>query len=420
MDKKVEEAIPTKSMSEQNKTGQSKNEKHSLHTLSIPSGRLDIVDALRGFALAAIILIHFIEHFSYHVYPANTGTWIDQFQFLAKQSFYLMFAGKAYAIFALLFGFSYWIQYSRRAQKGEDYAGRFAWRLAILLVFGFIDGLFFIGGDILAFYALLGFALIPLRKMKTSILLGISIFLICQPIEIWLMIQGLCTGMPLNPENLCDQYFQAVNRGAASGNWGVFFWESIQFSQLASLGWYIEHGRVSQTLGLFILGFLAGRHGLFIWSEKTQHFWAKCFIFSAIAAWPLWLAYTCVQPISSTTQFMHSSSVLLNMWLNIAITGIIASTFILLYQIPAIHRWSNNLRLYGSMSLTNYVSQSIIGALIFFPIALGLADSLSRASSFIVGLIVLFLQLLFCRWWKKGHSKGPLEAIWAKLTWINK
>lgn len=385
-----------------------------------PSNRLDVVDALRGLALAAIILIHFIEHFVYNVYPESTGTWIDQLHSLVGESFYLIFAGKAYAIFALLFGFSYWIQYSRRVAKAEDYAGRFAWRLSILLLFGFIDGLFFIGGDILAFYALLGFLLIPLRRVKTSILLGISIFLICQPIEVFLIIHGLFKSIPLNEEPFCADYFKAVNEGAASGNWIIFFWENIKFSQLASLSWYVEFGRVSQTLGLFILGFLAGKHQLFIPTDKTQQFWGKCFLFSALAAWPLWIAYECILIMGSNTQITTSSTVLVQMWLNFAITGMITSLFILLYQIPAIHRWSDALRLYGSMSLTNYVSQSIIGALIFYPIGLSLADSWGKGSSFLLGIFVLYLQLLFCRWWKKKHNKGPLEALWAQLTWIKK
>ena len=38
------------------------------------------------------------------------------------------------------------------------------------------------------------------------------------------------------------------------------------------------------------------------------------------------------------------------------------------------------------MSLTNYISQSIIGSLIFFPYALGLASTLGIAWSFVVGL----------------------------------
>lgn len=387
---------------------------------NIPSSRLDVVDALRGLALAAIILIHFIEHFVYNVYPESTGTWIDQLHSLVGESFYLIFAGKAYAIFALLFGFSYWVQYSRRVAKGEDYASRFAWRLSILLLFGFIDGLFFIGGDILAFYALLGFLLIPLRRVQTSILLGISIFLICQPIEIFLIIQGLFKSIPLNEEPFCADYFKAVNAGAASGNWGIFFWENVKFSQLASLSWYVEFGRVSQTLGLFILGFLAGKHKLFIPTNTTQQFWGKCFLFSALAAWPLWIAYECILIMDSNTQITSSSTVLLQMWLNFAITGMITSIFILLYQTPTVHRWSDSLRLYGSMSLTNYVSQSIIGALIFYPIGLSLADSWGKASSFLLGIFVLYLQLLFCRWWKNKHSKGPLEALWAQLTWIKK
>lgn len=392
----------------------------SPNNISIPAGRLDVVDALRGLALAAIILIHFIEHFIYNVYPAETHTWLDQLNTLIGDSFFLLFAGKAYSIFAVLFGFSYWIQYARRKEKGSDYTRRFAWRLFLLFIFGWVDGLFFIGGDILSLYAIVGLALIPLRRVKTSILLGIGIFLLCQPIELFFILKSYLEPSANYFGTICSPFYKSLKLSTDTGNWGVFLWENIKFSQLATLVWSLEFGRVTQTFGLFILGFLAGRHGLFVPSEKTQKFWGICFLFSAIASWPLWIAYECIQIMPPNTQLISSSTVLLHMWLNLAMTGVISSIFIILYQIPILHRWSDPLRLYGSMSLTNYVSQSVIGALLFFPIGLGLASYLGKGNSFLLGILVLYLQLLFCRWWKKKHSKGPLEALWAQLTWINK
>ena len=77
------------------------------------------------------------------------------------------------------------------------------------------------------------------------------------------------------------------------------------------------------------------------------------------------------------------------------------------------------MRLYGKMSLTNYISQSIIGALIYFPIGLYLAPYCGYTVSLLIGIAVFILQLIFCRYWLSSHKQGPLEAIWHRLTWIN-
>ena len=70
------------------------------------------------------------------------------------------------------------------------------------------------------------------------------------------------------------------------------------------------------------------------------------------------------------------------------------------------------------MSLTNYISQSIIGSIIFFPYALGLAPHLNIAFSLAVGVIVMLLQIKFCQYWLKSNKQGPLENIWKQMTWI--
>ncbi|MBO5750385.1 MAG: DUF418 domain-containing protein, partial [Bacteroidaceae bacterium] len=73
---------------------------------------------------------------------------------------------------------------------------------------------------------------------------------------------------------------------------------------------------------------------------------------------------------------------------------------------------------YGRMSLTNYITQSIIGSAIFYNWGFALYDELGITASICVGAGILFLQILFCNWWLRHHTHGPLEWVWRKLTWI--
>ncbi len=71
---------------------------------------------------------------------------------------------------------------------------------------------------------------------------------------------------------------------------------------------------------------------------------------------------------------------------------------------------------YGRMSLTNYISQSIIGSFIFYH--WGLHLNLCDTASALLFAVILLGQILICRWWMKSHTHGPLEWAWKKLTWI--
>ena len=73
--------------------------------------RVDAADVLRGFAVLAIILLHSIEHFNFYSFPdpATQSTWLNFTDKAIWDSLFFAFGGKAYAIFALLFGFSFFI-----------------------------------------------------------------------------------------------------------------------------------------------------------------------------------------------------------------------------------------------------------------------------------------------------------------------
>ena len=70
-------------------------------------GRLECVDALRGFALIAIVILHSIEH--YNLFAAITWEpqWLVWLDGKIVEVIWFLMAGKAYATFSLLFGFSF-------------------------------------------------------------------------------------------------------------------------------------------------------------------------------------------------------------------------------------------------------------------------------------------------------------------------
>ncbi|WP_341220189.1 heparan-alpha-glucosaminide N-acetyltransferase domain-containing protein [Polaribacter atrinae] len=67
--------------------------------------RLDAVDALRGFAILAIMLLHSIEHFNFYVFPDASlqPAWLTTLDGYIWDTLFFLFGGKGYAIFALLF-----------------------------------------------------------------------------------------------------------------------------------------------------------------------------------------------------------------------------------------------------------------------------------------------------------------------------
>ena len=78
----------------------------------------------------------------------------------------------------------------------------------------------------------------------------------------------------------------------------------------------------------------------------------------------------------------------------------------------------HHLCIFGRMSLTNYLLQSIIGCFIFCGYGLACYRLLGITYAVMVGCCMVIVQYLFARYWFSNHSRGPLEGLWRKLTWI--
>jgi uncharacterized protein len=146
------------------------------------SPRIEVVDALRGFAILSIMLLHNIEHFDFYYFPEQLPQWMKALDGNIWKTLFFIFSGKSYAIFSLLFGLTFFIQFNNQQKKGLDFSGRFAWRLFLLLIFGFINSMFY-EGDILSFYAVLGIVLLPVRKLNDLWVFIIAVVFMLQPVE---------------------------------------------------------------------------------------------------------------------------------------------------------------------------------------------------------------------------------------------
>ncbi len=380
--------------------------------------RIEVVDALRGFAVMAIILVHNLEHFIFPVYPTDSPEWLNILDHGVFNSVFSLFAGKAYAIFALLFGFTFYIQTNNQKKQGKDFGYRFLWRLVLLVGFATLNAAFFPAGDVLLLFAVVGLVLFFTRNWSDKAILITSIIFLLQPVEWYHYIASLINPAHQLPDLKVGEMYSEVTEYTKSGNFGEFILGNITLGQKASLFWAINAGRFFQTAGLFLLGFYIGRKQLFVSSEKNLRLWIKTLIVSAISFAPLYTLKELVMKNEAIIQ--QSAGTAFDMWQKLAFTLVLVASFVILYPNNTFNKMVSNLRFYGKMSLTNYITQSIIGAFIYFPFGLYLAPYCGYTISLLIGIFTFLLQVRFCKWWLNKHKQGPLEYIWHKWTWIGK
>ena len=165
------------------------------------------------------------------------------------------------------------------------------------------------------------------------------------------------------------------------------------------------------------MGLYIGRKELFVTSELHLKFWIKALILAAISFAPLYSLKELIMQ-SDSDLVKQTVGTAFDMWQKFAFTIVLVASFVILYQKEKFKNAVTSLRFYGKMSLTNYITQSIAGAIIYFPFGLYLAPYCGYTVSVLIGFVLFLLQVRFCKWWLSGHKQGPLESIWHKWTWM--
>lgn len=384
-----------------------------------PQARITLIDALRGSALAGLFAVHCVEHFELTLYPENRSALMLQLDQWFNSAAFFLFSGKAYAIFAMMFGVSFMLLLQSWARRGIDVFTRFLWRLALLAGFGYLNGILY-SGDILLVMALLGLPLVLIYRLPDKVLGWIAaLFLLQIPTAVYAV---HCLRHPefAPPQPLHWGIFGQVRSAQAGNSLGDLVELLAGRGQLMRLLFTYETGRYLQMLGLFVCGLLLGRHHILENTAVARRFGGRVLIFG-LAGFAVFLPLKLMLPYWGV-EGMRAYYV--NNWIgayaNLAQMAIWVGGFVLLYLHDGWRRALDWFVPLGRMSLTAYVSQAAFFVPLFYGFGFGLYRKLGQFHSILVGIVFIVVQAALAKLWLKHFHYGPLEWLWrcgTNRTW---
>jgi len=390
------------------------------------------MDVLRGFAILGIFIAN-LNGFSWYNGSAKaTGPYLlpgaDNTMSFLHQMF---IEGKFYSIFSLLFGWGIALQFKRAEERGINALPTVRRRLFFMLLLGAVHLLLW-PGDIVFFYAILAFVLLPLRKLSNKTLLITGCLLVLSPILLyWLKM----TWPVLNyPADLAIKTATKVESSLFTikseqdflniMKHGNSWFEQVQMNVV---GFFYRYNylffvsRIPKVLGIFLIGYVIGRsdfyknilqhkkivywaigiglvvglpanyflayymsnHGGDYWQLKTKGFYQT--IFYALGVAPLAMAYV--------------------------------GLFMLSFQKVAGKKVLSVFTPVGKMAFSNYILQTLIGSFVFLGPGLGYFGEVGPVYYTIFGVVVFIFQIILSTIWLKFFNYGPVEWIWRSATY---
>jgi len=363
--------------------------------------RVDMVDALRGYALLGLFLVHCVERFELYWLDPQPDAWFD--------ATFALFSGKAFAIFALLFGFSFATIMANERARGADFTARFAWRLLLLLGFGTFHVLFY-RGDILQVLAVVGLLLVPFDRVRSDRMLLVLAALAFVQLPLWL--RWWAAGEGAAWATAAPLYFTWGDlQTLADGSPLAVARDNLGPGTVGKWSFYLETGRVMEIVGLFFVGIVLHRRRLFADAERHRGMWLAVAGVSAL----LWLLASAAPATFGSEAQRQSADWLLGQARSLPAMAFQVAVFVLLWHSP-LRRLLATLVPAGRMTLTLYVGQSLVGAPLFYGYGLGLWNRISNAEAVLWGVAAFALQLALAAWWFRHFRYGPLEWLWRAAT----
>ena len=372
-----------------------------------------ILDVLRGLALCGIALANFPEFALWTFLSAEEQATMSSADVDGAVRFlqYMLVDGKFYTIFSLLFGIGFSLILSRHS------VSLFLRRMLILVAIGFCHLMFIWSGDILLLYAVGGLLLPLFIKLRDKALVLVATLLILLPVGLDALTEFM--GIDFAAPFYDAWWKSATQQGINEQNFASWLRDADTYPQMFAfliqgaherLWEFVAGHRLPKVVGLFIMGYLIGKHRLY--ARLPELPLKKCFYVSLAIGLPTSLLYawsaTNEHPWGLTT---HSALYAVSV-IPLAFAYITATCLILTKASIFKHFAAP-----GRMALTCYITQSLIGILLFYGIGLGWGTSFGLITIEITAFAVFIVQILLCRLWLHYFRFGPLEWLWRMLTY---
>lgn len=377
--------------------------------------RIELLDALRGFALFGILLANILYWSGWSFLKSADAIALAGQQQAAAQHFfhYFFIDGKFYTLFSLLFGIGFSLQLSRLERRGADGVRIYRRRLLALLAIGLVHMIFIWDGDILTLYALLGLTLPLFRPLRDRTLLVLAALLILVPLAGAPMFDMLGWRPHLYFYGMGDDIARRLG-GTPDDLVGWLgredpqaFFAWIMGGSPYRPGTLLESWRIPKVLGIMLLGLVLGRwlvEGRLI--ENRRLLWLTLAGGLAVGVPANWLY--------ATGEGMGQASAASTVG-TVPLALAYAAGFVLLW--PRAKFLLGLLAAPGRMALTNYLMHSLLGIVIFYGIGFGLVGELSPLGFYGIAIAIFAGQILLSRLWLARFEQGPMERLWRVMTY---
>ncbi|ANU19858.1 hypothetical protein BBI15_06350 [Planococcus plakortidis] len=372
--------------------------------------RVDAIDLMRGFSLFGILLINML---AFH----TPLTYIDPYKWFSGNMDQTIFTGldifvqaSFYPLFSMLFGYGLMMQFLRAEHYGQPFMPIAVKRLLVLLAFGIVHAFLIWYGDILITYALMGLLLIGMFRLPPAWLLGLGVLLYTLPHVMFTVIMFLA--VMVDP-NIYIGYQEAEQSVAA--------YQSGTFAEIFSrrlTDWYYVNNPFSfiilavTILPLMMVGAAAAKLRMIEQTAAKKKTWLVLGVVALTAG--LLLKMT-PYLFDKNYAFQYVQEIFGGPLVAIGYAAIIA----LLSLNVNFMKVLSPLVKAGRMSMTVYITQSIIATSIFYSFGLGLYGQVDLLTGTLIALGIFVLQLIFAELWFSKFNRGPIEMVWRRWTYGN-
>jgi uncharacterized protein len=387
-----------------------------------PNERVETIDILRGFALFGILLVNMM-YFAWPVYTEVMGTpWTQPLDKAASWFVSFFAAGKFFTLFSFLFGLGLALQMQRAEAKGIATVPLYVRRLLVLLLMGVAHVVLLWWGDILTYYAILGFILLLFRNTKPRRLLVGAFVSLLIPL---LLNMGFTSLLMLSDSSQfastqeIEAQYRAVYAQAITtyqnGSFAAMTEQRIQDYLFALLG-QVFNGSLFIVLAMFLLGLYVGKQRLLHNAKEHLTLFRKTFVWTGLMG----LAGTILEAL-----FLSTVSVLEPTFLGLlgltgytvgapALSLCYASGLVLLAQRV---KQLNVLAPLGRTALSNYLLQSILCTTLFYGYGFNLYGKVGSLLGIVITVVIFALQIPLSHGWLRYFRFGPAEWLWRTLTY---
>lgn len=392
--------------------------------------RIQALDVLRGFALLGILIVNM-------PYMNNPMLMImsDHAMWSALQDtaglFFIkaLFESKFFVLFSFLFGYGFWLFLNKKDDDQSTVVPVFRRRLFYLLLFGVAHIVLLWPGDILFFYALIGFVLLLFRRSSNRKVIKWAIGFLLVPVVLsGLMALFVYLGSQ-NPaakaemdkafSEQAESINEMVNQAVAVYSTGTFAeMIDMRLKEFTTLlpGVFFFYPNV---IAMFLLGMYAARRRYLHDISLHLSLYKKLLGWGLGIGLPLGFVYAYIffnSKLTVPSLFTFLSSLISAFGSPLLMFGYL-SAIVLLLHAGYLRKLMEMLASIGRMALTNYLMQSLITAILFLNWGFGLYGQISILQGLGITALIYAMQIIFSSWWLSRFRFGPLEWLWRSLTY---